>query len=160
MRHLGDEGIDDEVIEVGYEAMRREKTETEEKTSSPPPPSSPSALPVVHNPHSSLFASTMDPPPPSTAASLTEGEDQGGVGLADDSLVDLSSAGALAGRWTKEEHDLFLKGLELYGREWKKIAAIIPTRTVVQIRTHAQVCTFRGHLLLLSFNDTEVGGGS
>jgi len=133
MRHLGDEGIDDEVIEVGYEAMRREKRET---------------------------ASTMDPPPPSTAASLTEGEDQGGVGLADDSLVDLSSAGALAGRWTKEEHDLFLKGLELYGREWKKIAAIIPTRTVVQIRTHAQVCTFRGHLLLLSFNDTEVGGGS
>jgi hypothetical protein len=28
--------------------------------------------------------------------------------------------------------------LDLYGRTWKKIAGIIKTRTVVQIRTHAQ----------------------
>jgi len=43
-----------------------------------------------------------------------------------------------AGRWTPEEHDLFMKGLELHGREWKKIASMIKSRTVVQIRTHAQ----------------------
>lgn len=42
------------------------------------------------------------------------------------------------GRWTREEHHLFLKGLELYGKGWKKIAALIKTRTIVQIRTHAQ----------------------
>jgi SHAQKYF class myb-like DNA-binding protein len=42
------------------------------------------------------------------------------------------------GRWTKEEHTAFLDGLKLHGREWKKIASMIPTRTVVQIRTHAQ----------------------
>jgi len=42
------------------------------------------------------------------------------------------------GRWKTEEHDLFLQGLNLYGKEWKKIAALVKTRTVVQIRTHAQ----------------------
>lgn len=33
---------------------------------------------------------------------------------------------------------LFLKGLEMHGKGWKKIAKLIKTRTVVQIRTHAQ----------------------
>lgn len=42
------------------------------------------------------------------------------------------------GRWTAEEHRLFLQGLEEHGRGWKKIAALIKSRTVVQIRTHAQ----------------------
>jgi SHAQKYF class myb-like DNA-binding protein len=42
------------------------------------------------------------------------------------------------GRWTGEEHILFLKGLEMHGKGWKKIAKLIKTRTVVQIRTHAQ----------------------
>jgi SHAQKYF class myb-like DNA-binding protein len=42
------------------------------------------------------------------------------------------------GRWTREEHDAFLVGLKLYGKEWKKVAAQVRTRTVVQTRTHAQ----------------------
>ncbi|GMH63892.1 hypothetical protein TrRE_jg11122, partial [Triparma retinervis] len=42
------------------------------------------------------------------------------------------------GRWTTEEHRLFLQGLELHGKGWKKIASLIQSRTVVQIRTHAQ----------------------
>jgi len=42
------------------------------------------------------------------------------------------------GRWTKEEHQMFLKGLKSHGKIWKKIAIMIPTRTVIQIRTHAQ----------------------
>mmetsp|Transcript_31288 Transcript_31288/g.71576 ORF Transcript_31288/g.71576 Transcript_31288/m.71576 type:complete len:439 (-) Transcript_31288:2267-3583(-) len=42
------------------------------------------------------------------------------------------------GRWTAEEHRLFLKGLEEHGKGWKKIASLIKSRTVVQIRTHAQ----------------------
>jgi len=43
------------------------------------------------------------------------------------------------GRWTEAEHKLFLKGLEVFPyRAWKKIATLIKTRTVVQIRTHAQ----------------------
>jgi Myb-like DNA-binding domain. len=43
-----------------------------------------------------------------------------------------------SGRWTKEEHEAFLEGLEIYGREWKKVAQRIPTRTSAQIRSHAQ----------------------
>ena len=42
------------------------------------------------------------------------------------------------GRWTREEHSMFVKGLELHGKGWKKIAELVKTRTVVQIRTHAQ----------------------
>ncbi len=42
------------------------------------------------------------------------------------------------GRWTKLEHSLFLRALYKYGKEWKKVAAMVRTRTVVQTRTHAQ----------------------
>lgn len=42
------------------------------------------------------------------------------------------------GRWTKAEHAQFLDGLQRHGKEWKSIADMIKTRTVVQIRTHAQ----------------------
>lgn len=49
-----------------------------------------------------------------------------------------SSANENTGRWTAEEHRLFLQGLEQHGKGWKKIASLIKTRTVVQIRTHAQ----------------------
>ncbi|CAK4076623.1 unnamed protein product [Aphanomyces euteiches] len=46
---------------------------------------------------------------------------------------------ANTGRWTDAEHKLFLKGLECFPyRAWKKIATLIKTRSVVQIRTHAQ----------------------
>ena len=42
------------------------------------------------------------------------------------------------GRWTLEEHKIFLEGLKLHGKGWKQIAMMIQSRTVVQIRTHAQ----------------------
>lgn len=50
----------------------------------------------------------------------------------------LGAAGENTGRWTAEEHRLFLQGLEQHGKGWKKIASLIKSRTVVQIRTHAQ----------------------
>lgn len=43
-----------------------------------------------------------------------------------------------SGRWTREEHEAFLEGLKIFGREWKKVAQNIPTRTSAQIRSHAQ----------------------
>lgn len=43
-----------------------------------------------------------------------------------------------SGRWSLEEHQLFLDGVNLYGRSWKKIADLIPTRSSIQVRTHAQ----------------------
>ena len=42
------------------------------------------------------------------------------------------------GRWSPGEHALFLEGLKLHGRLWRKIASMIKTRSIVQIRTHAQ----------------------
>ena len=42
------------------------------------------------------------------------------------------------GRWTAAEHSAFLEGLKIHGREWKKVATCIPTRTAAQIRSHAQ----------------------
>lgn len=49
-----------------------------------------------------------------------------------------AAQGENTGRWTAEEHRLFLQGLEQHGKGWKKIASLIKSRTVVQIRTHAQ----------------------
>lgn len=43
-----------------------------------------------------------------------------------------------AGRWTADEHRAFLSGLATYGREWKRVALHIPTRTSSQVRSHAQ----------------------
>ncbi|CAN0561449.1 unnamed protein product, partial [Ectocarpus sp. 12 AP-2014] len=42
------------------------------------------------------------------------------------------------GRWTKEEHDAFLQGLVLHGKNWDLIAPIVKTRSAVQVRTHGQ----------------------
>ena len=49
-----------------------------------------------------------------------------------------SMAAQATGRWTPEEHQAFLEGLKIFGREWKKVAECIPTRTSAQIRSHAQ----------------------
>ena len=38
------------------------------------------------------------------------------------------------GRWTEDEHERFLQGLNLYGREWKKVAEKVQTRTPAQVR--------------------------
>ena len=47
--------------------------------------------------------------------------------------------GDMFGRqWSKDEHDLFIVGLRLYGKRWTKISSIVPTRTAVQTRTHAR----------------------
>jgi SHAQKYF class myb-like DNA-binding protein len=49
-----------------------------------------------------------------------------------------TSSSSSSGRWTKAEHEAFLDGLKIHGREWKKVAQNIPTRTSAQIRSHAQ----------------------
>lgn len=43
------------------------------------------------------------------------------------------------GKWTQEEHELFLTGLAFRPTiTWKQIAVIVGTRTPRQTRTHAQ----------------------
>jgi SHAQKYF class myb-like DNA-binding protein len=44
------------------------------------------------------------------------------------------------GRWTPAEKAAFLTGLKRFGRgKWKEIAKLIPTRSTVQVKTHAQM---------------------
>jgi len=42
------------------------------------------------------------------------------------------------GWWNPGEHERFLEGMRLYGRNWKRISLLVGTRTQVQTRTHAQ----------------------
>ncbi|CAI0470249.1 unnamed protein product [Linum tenue] len=40
--------------------------------------------------------------------------------------------------WTEQEHDKFLEALQLFDRDWKRIEAFVGSKTVIQIRSHAQ----------------------
>ncbi|XAR64798.1 hypothetical protein NMG60_11008637 [Bertholletia excelsa] len=40
--------------------------------------------------------------------------------------------------WSEEEHDKFLEALRLFDRDWKKIEDFVGSKTVIQIRSHAQ----------------------
>ena len=42
------------------------------------------------------------------------------------------------GRWTEDEHTLFETAFDIHGRDWKKIAKYVGTRSNVQARTHYQ----------------------
>ena len=91
-------------------------------------------------PPTSMHPGTMHhPPQPQTLPTRTpsqgagQGSTAGGV-----PLRVVESGHEHTGRWTKEEHESFLSALQLYGKEWKKVAAKVKTRTVVQTRTHAQ----------------------
>lgn len=42
------------------------------------------------------------------------------------------------GRWTKDEHSLFINGLVENGNDWAAIESLVQTRSKKQIRSHAQ----------------------
>jgi len=42
------------------------------------------------------------------------------------------------GRWSKFEHCSFLKALKMFGRDWKRVARAVGSRTSTQCRSHAQ----------------------
>ena len=46
--------------------------------------------------------------------------------------------GRKLGRWTDQEHELFLEALKLYGKDWEEIQAHVGTRDIVNVRAHAQ----------------------
>lgn len=40
--------------------------------------------------------------------------------------------------WSDDEHERFVKALEMYHRDWKRIEQYVVTKNVIQIRSHAQ----------------------
>jgi SHAQKYF class myb-like DNA-binding protein len=53
-------------------------------------------------------------------------------------MTDKTAASSKEGRWTPEEHERFVKALSLYGKDWKQVEKYVGTRTVLQVRSHAQ----------------------
>ena len=94
-------------------------------------------------PRNTVAAAPVQPPPPPPAAVVVQTKSKKKkvppqsssavliMGLSSKESVD---KGENVGRWTAEEHRLFLQGLEQHGKGWKKIASLIKTRSVVQIR--------------------------
>jgi len=76
-------------------------------------------------------------PPGKGGGSIGRSRNRAGGGRSRHRGSGSSNAAATTGRWCDHEHDTFVEGLRRYGRDWKQIHQIVPTRSVVQIRTHA-----------------------
>lgn len=57
----------------------------------------------------------------------------------DDNGDDENGADSIrGGRWSSEEHERFLAGFRIHGHKWKRVQQVVRTRSVTQVRTHAQ----------------------
>ncbi|KAL9225346.1 hypothetical protein vseg_001284 [Gypsophila vaccaria] len=72
-------------------------------------------------------------PSPATAAEVAAAEDLNSKKIRKPYTISKSRES-----WTEPEHDKFLEALQLFDRDWKKIEAFIGSKTVIQIRSHAQ----------------------
>jgi SHAQKYF class myb-like DNA-binding protein len=94
------------------------------------------AIPFVDNePRPNKVSSMEHSTKLNVAVDLTFQQSQG---KPSESGSNVSPGMSTSGRWTAAEHEAFLRGLKVYGREWKKVATCVPTRTSAQIRSHAQ----------------------
>lgn len=57
------------------------------------------------------------------------------MGTLDPSSSDSTQRGSW---WSAAEHDIFVHAYEEHGKDWKKIAELVGTRTISQVRSHAQ----------------------
>jgi len=94
--------------------------------------------PVIRAPVGHPAATVPRTVKPTAAAPAKSKKKKAIVAMATAQSATSSNQGENTGRWTADEHRLFLQGLEQHGKGWKKIASLIKSRTVVQIRTHAQ----------------------
>ncbi|TQD71325.1 hypothetical protein C1H46_043142 [Malus baccata] len=97
--------------------------------------------------------SSMPPPPPTGAASATAATSTTAACTASSATANAASMSAddqskkirkpytitkSRESWTDQEHDKFLEALQLFDRDWKKIESFVGSKTVIQIRSHAQ----------------------
>ncbi|KAK8600157.1 hypothetical protein V6N13_060028 [Hibiscus sabdariffa] len=73
------------------------------------------------------------PPPPQSSTSTAAPADGSGKKVRKPYTITKSRES-----WTEEEHDKFLEALQLFDRDWKKIEDFVGSKTVIQIRSHAQ----------------------
>jgi hypothetical protein len=62
------------------------------------------------------------------------------------------------GRWTKAEHEMFLRGMSSWGRDWKKVQSAVKVNifdTILQYLTVSRKITFRGYSVLHLLNRRE-----
>ena len=57
------------------------------------------------------------------------------------------------GRWTDEEHELFLEGLRMYEKDWELIQQHVKSRGIANIRAHGQKF-FEKLIKIVESNDT------
>jgi len=101
------------------------------KASNPPCPNV-----IANNGEKSNTASSASLPPPTPIVPAYSSTTTGTTITGNTSDRSRSSR---SGRWTPDEKLLFLHGLKVYGRgRWKKIRQFLPTRTLIQIKSHAQ----------------------
>jgi SHAQKYF class myb-like DNA-binding protein len=86
---------------------------------------------------------TQEPPSSETEVTALEEQNESDSGTTSSSLVEetrpLMKKAPFKRGWTKEEHLLFLRGLQIHGKgAWKEISLLIVTRTPTQIQSHAQ----------------------
>ena len=68
----------------------------------------------------------------------TNGSDSRKRKFKNDSYDYTSEPNGNHGRWTAEEHQMFLEAINQFGREWDKVQAVVKTRSLAQVRSHAQ----------------------
>lgn len=44
-----------------------------------------------------------------------------------------TSNSRIIGRWSPDEQDMFIKGIFLYGNDWRSITSLIKSRTMAQV---------------------------
>ncbi|XWS35827.1 hypothetical protein CRYUN_Cryun20dG0029300 [Craigia yunnanensis] len=91
--------------------------------------------------HSLPPANTVAPPHPPPVTSLSTSAADNTTGYSEDLNKKIRKPYTITKSresWTDQEHDKFLEALQLFDRDWKKIEAFVGSKTVIQIRSHAQ----------------------
>ncbi|XWS46144.1 hypothetical protein CRYUN_Cryun14cG0038500 [Craigia yunnanensis] len=91
--------------------------------------------------HSLPPSNTVAPPHPPPAISMSTSTDGNTTGYLEDLNKKIRKPYTITKSresWTEQEHDKFLEALQLFDRDWKKIEAFVGSKTVIQIRSHAQ----------------------
>ena len=87
------------------------------------PSSSSASMPLDSSMNVSCFPEILSYSGPNFGNVMEGEDDEGGR----------EENGKLNGRWTKSEHELFLRGMSLWGRDWKKVQSAVKVELDTQV---------------------------